>query len=41
VLDVLRGGIDSTLLGLGKSGITELDRGDVVAPPDFYRSLGG
>jgi isopentenyl diphosphate isomerase/L-lactate dehydrogenase-like FMN-dependent dehydrogenase len=41
VLDVLRGGIDSTLLGLGKSNITELDRGDVVAPPDFYRSLGG
>jgi L-lactate dehydrogenase (cytochrome)/glycolate oxidase len=41
VLDVLRSGIDSTLLGLGKSSITELDRSDVVAPPDFFRKLGG
>jgi len=40
VLDILRGGIDSTLLGLGKSSIDQLDRSDVVAPPDFYRSLG-
>jgi heme/flavin dehydrogenase (mycofactocin system) len=40
VLDVLRGGIDSALLGLGKSHISELTRDDVVAPPDFYRSLG-
>ena len=41
VLDVLRSGIDSTLLGLGKSNITELGRDDVVAPPDFFRRLGG
>ncbi len=40
VLDVLRGGIDSTLLALGKSDVAELDRGDVVAPLDFYRRLG-
>jgi L-lactate dehydrogenase (cytochrome)/glycolate oxidase len=40
VLDVLRGGIDSALLGLGRSNISELARDDVVAPPDFYRSLG-
>jgi L-lactate dehydrogenase (cytochrome)/glycolate oxidase len=40
VLDVLRSGIDSVLLGLGKSNINELDRGDVVAPPDFFRRLG-
>ena len=40
VLDVLRGGIDSTLLGLGKSDIKELDRTDVVAPTDFFRKLG-
>jgi L-lactate dehydrogenase (cytochrome)/glycolate oxidase len=40
VLDVLRGGIDAALLGLGKSNITELSRDDVVAPPDFYRTLG-
>jgi L-lactate dehydrogenase (cytochrome)/glycolate oxidase len=40
VLDILRSGIDSTLLGLGKSDITELTRDDVVAPPDFFRKLG-
>ncbi|MDE3044868.1 MAG: mycofactocin biosynthesis FMN-dependent deaminase MftD [Acidobacteriota bacterium] len=40
VLDVLRGGIDSVLLGLGKSDVSELTRDDVVAPPDFFRRLG-
>jgi L-lactate dehydrogenase (cytochrome)/glycolate oxidase len=40
VLDVLRGGIDSALLGLGKSSIHELTRDDVVAPEGFYRQLG-
>ena len=40
VLDVIRGGIDSALLGLGKSHVNELTRDDVVAPSDFYRSLG-
>jgi len=40
VLDVLRGGIDSALLGLGHSHVTELTRDDIVAPPDFYRRLG-
>ncbi len=40
VLDVLRGGIDSALLGLGKANVDELDRTDVVAPPDFFRRLG-
>jgi L-lactate dehydrogenase (cytochrome)/glycolate oxidase len=40
VLDVLRGGIDSTLLGLGRSSISELSRDDVVAPADFFRKLG-
>jgi L-lactate dehydrogenase (cytochrome)/glycolate oxidase len=40
VLDVIRGGIDSALLGLGKSHVSELDRDDVVAPSDFYRKLG-
>ena len=40
VLDVLRGGIDSALLGLGKSHVNELTRDDVVAPDDFYRTLG-
>ena len=40
VLDVLRGGIESTMLGLGRSSIRELRRDDVVAPADFYRSMG-
>jgi L-lactate dehydrogenase (cytochrome)/glycolate oxidase len=40
VLDVIRGGIDSALLGLGKSHVSELTRDDVVAPADFYRKLG-
>ncbi len=40
VLDVLRGGIDSALLALGKADVSELDRGDVVAPADFFRRLG-
>jgi heme/flavin dehydrogenase (mycofactocin system) len=41
VLDILRNGIDSALLGLGKSGIGELTPGDLVLPPDFARRLGG
>ena len=40
VLDVLRGGIDSTLLALGRSSTSELTREDVVAPADFFRALG-
>ena len=40
VLDVIRGGIDSALLGLGKSHVSQLTRDDVVAPPDFFRKLG-
>ncbi|HEY5103871.1 MAG TPA: alpha-hydroxy-acid oxidizing protein, partial [Acidimicrobiales bacterium] len=40
VLDILRGGIDSTLLGLAKADIKDLDRTDVVAPADFFRKLG-
>ncbi len=40
VLDVLRGGIDSALLALGKADVSELDRDDVVASADFFRRLG-
>ncbi len=40
VLDILRGGIDSALLGLGKSSIGELCPDDVVVPPGFTRALG-
>ena len=35
VLDVLRMGIDSALLGMGKSSISELSRDDVFVPKDF------
>ncbi|MEV7129377.1 pre-mycofactocin synthase MftD [Streptomyces sp. NPDC093260] len=41
VLDILRGGIDSALLGLGRSSVHELTRDDVVIPPGFTRTLGG
>jgi len=40
VLDVLRGGIDSAMLGLGIANISELTRDDIVIPPDFLRALG-
>jgi heme/flavin dehydrogenase (mycofactocin system) len=35
VLDILRNGIDSTMLGLGKQSIADLGPDDVVVPPDF------
>jgi heme/flavin dehydrogenase (mycofactocin system) len=40
VLDILGRGIDSTLLGLGRSSIHELTPDDVVIPPGFTRALG-
>jgi len=40
VLDVLRNGIDSALLGLGKTSIGELGPDDVIVPPGFERRLG-
>ncbi|WP_054813186.1 pre-mycofactocin synthase MftD [Nocardia arizonensis] len=40
VLDILRGGIDSALLGLRKTTVAELDRGDIVVPDGFERALG-
>jgi pre-mycofactocin synthase len=41
VLDIMRNGVDSALLGLGRSAIGELSREDVVIPPGFLRALGG
>ena len=41
VLDILRGGIDSALLGLGKASIGDLTPDDIVIPPGFTRTLGG
>ena len=40
VLDVLRGGMDATMLGLAKASVKDLDRSDVIVPEGFYRKLG-
>ena len=40
VLDILRGGIDSAILGLGHRSIHDLSPSDVVIPPGFVRRLG-
>jgi heme/flavin dehydrogenase (mycofactocin system) len=41
VLDLLRSGLDSALLGLGHASISELSPDDLVIPPRFTRRLGG
>src|SRR4051812_38554131 len=41
VLDILRNGIDSALLGLGKASVHELTPDDVIVSPGFTRRLGG
>jgi heme/flavin dehydrogenase (mycofactocin system) len=41
VLDVLRAGIDSALMGLGHSSVKELSPDDVLVPREFTRGLGG
>ncbi|MGB3356716.1 MAG: pre-mycofactocin synthase MftD [Mycobacterium sp.] len=40
VLDIMHGGIDSALMGLGKSSIHELTREDILIPDGFTRTLG-
>jgi pre-mycofactocin synthase len=40
VLDILRGGIDSALLGLGRASVHDLRPDDLVIPPGFTRALG-
>jgi heme/flavin dehydrogenase (mycofactocin system) len=40
LLDVLRNGIDSTLLALGRSSISEVGPEDLVVPDGFTRPLG-
>ncbi|MEV6428212.1 pre-mycofactocin synthase MftD [Nocardia sp. NPDC051463] len=40
VLDILRGGIDSALLGLRKTSVQDLDRSDLIVPEGFERALG-
>ncbi|MCH5676602.1 pre-mycofactocin synthase MftD [Streptomyces gilvus] len=40
VLDILRGGLDSAVLGLGHSSVHELSPDDLVIPGGFTRTLG-
>ena len=40
VLDVMRAGIESALIGLGRASTAELVRDDVIVPPGFTRALG-
>jgi L-lactate dehydrogenase (cytochrome)/glycolate oxidase len=40
VLDILRSGIDSALLGLGHASVHDLSPTDVLVPPGFERRLG-
>jgi pre-mycofactocin synthase len=39
VFDVLRGGIDSTLLALGRPSVHDLSPDDVIVPADFTRGV--
>ncbi|GAA2133110.1 pre-mycofactocin synthase MftD [Actinomadura napierensis] len=41
VLDIMRGGLDSAVLGLGHSSVRELNPEDLVIPPGFALTLGG
>jgi L-lactate dehydrogenase (cytochrome)/glycolate oxidase len=40
VLDIMRSGVESALLGLGHSSVHQLHRDDLVIPDDFARHLG-
>lgn len=40
VLDILRGGIDSALMGLGRASVHDLGPDDVLVPSGFARVLG-
>jgi pre-mycofactocin synthase len=40
VLDILRGGIDSALMGLGRASVSDLTPQDILIPPGFIRTLG-
>jgi pre-mycofactocin synthase len=40
VLDILRMGLDSALLGLGVADVHDLTPGDLVVPDGFHRALG-
>jgi L-lactate dehydrogenase (cytochrome) len=40
VLDILRAGVDSALMGLGHSSVHDLSPDDVLVPAGFTRTLG-
>jgi len=40
VLDLLRDGLGSAMVGLGRPSVGELSRDDIVVPPGFERHLG-
>jgi heme/flavin dehydrogenase (mycofactocin system) len=40
VLDILRSGIDSALMGLGRASVHDLNRDDILIPSGFARALG-
>lgn len=40
VLDIMRGGIDSALMGLGRASVADLAAEDVLVPAGFARALG-
>jgi isopentenyl diphosphate isomerase/L-lactate dehydrogenase-like FMN-dependent dehydrogenase len=40
VLDIMRSGLDSAVLGLGRASVDELTPGDLVVPDGFTRTLG-
>jgi pre-mycofactocin synthase len=40
VLDLLRDGLGSAMVGLGRPNVSELSRDDLVIPPGFERQLG-
>jgi L-lactate dehydrogenase (cytochrome) len=40
VLEILRGGMDSALMGLGRASVHDLNSDDVVVAPGFARALG-
>ncbi len=40
VIDILRSGLDSAVLGLGHTSIHDLNKKDLVIPPGFFRRLG-
>ena len=39
VLDIMRNGIDSALLGLARASVAELSPDDLLIPPGFARGL--